>query len=171
MTNHGTKIRLALLSTVALAFCLLLVYVFINIRAENRETAQLSSLTAQSEQEEAATSAIRELRSSAGAEIEAFEQLTLSNERLVPLIESIENMGRALKLSLKIASVEKQDGGEGAPQIIRMVVEAEGGWSGTFSLLRGIEALPYRVMIDSVSLSKEDGGWKETVTLSLHSFN
>lgn len=168
---NNTQIRLSILSFAALALSALLVFDYLNIRAESREIARLESLSGETEQREAAARALRALQTSAGGEIEAFENLTLSNESLVPFIESIEEMGRALDLDIKIASVEKKDEGEGGTQRIRMVIQAEGGWRGIFTLLKAVESLPYRVMIENVSQTQSDFAWSETITLSLHSFN
>ncbi len=172
MTLNNSKARLYILSAVALALLALLVVDVRKMNSENVETARLVSLSGESETKANAAQTVRSLQASASEEIKAFENLTLTNERLVPLIESVESVGRALGLDLEIVSVEKKQEGEGTgPQRIRMVIEASGTWSGTFSLVKAIETLPHRVMLENVSLVKEDSGWSAMVSLSLYSFN
>ena len=57
------------------------------------------------------------------------------------------------------------------PDIIRIVIEAQGSWAPTLSFLHAIESLPHRVMIDESSLSKVEDDWRLRTTLSLHSFD
>lgn len=172
MILNNTKTRLYIASAVALALLAVLIFDVRKMSRENAEIARLVTLSRESEAKANAAQAIRSMQISASEDIKDFENLTLTNERLVPLIESVESVGRALNLDLEIVSVEKKVEGDGAgPQRIRMVIEASGGWDGTFLLLKAIEALPHRVMLENVTLSKGDESWGATVTLSLYSFN
>jgi Tfp pilus assembly protein PilO len=172
MTFNNTKARLYIFSAIALALLALLILGVRKMNNENAETARLISLSAESETRANTAHTIRSLQDSASEEVQAFENLTLTNERLVPLIESIESVGRALKLDLEIVSVEKKLEGEGGgPQRIRIVIEASGPWGGAFSLVKAIESLPHRVMFENVSLTKGEEGWSTMISLSLYSFN
>lgn len=172
MTPNNSKVRFSILSIIALALLVLLVVDVWKMNKENAETARLMALSAEVEAKANTAQTIHSLQTSASEEVRAFENLTLTNERLVPLIESVESVGRALGLDLEITSVEKKQEGEDAgPQRIRMVVEASGTWSGVFSLVKAVEALPHRVMLENVTLTKGEDDWNTMISLSLYSFN
>jgi len=171
MSHNESKIRLVVSAFIAVGLLTLLFFYTKSISGENAETAKLITSSGQMEEAERAAQLVRSIRASSGADIASFESLVLTSERLVPFIESIESAGRALGVDLEIASVDKKDEGEGsALERIRMVVKASGSWSGTYSLLKAIESLPYRVMIENVSLTKNDSAWEEAITLSLNAF-
>jgi hypothetical protein len=170
MNSLNTKVRVGVLSAGALVLLAVFALNVRNIGVKNAETARLLSEYGEIEKTEEAANTIRSLRASASADIESLESLTLSNDRLVPLIESIEEAGRSLDLNLKITSVEKREESEGSPQTIRIAIEAVGDWGGTFTLPHAIESLPYRVMIENATLAKGEEGWRENIILSLHSF-
>ena len=171
MTAHQTKIRLILLSLVSLALVALLVLDFYQIRAKNEETSRLTNLLDKGESMEILTQAIRNLQNNSWVEFETFQQLTLTNDSLVPLIESLENTGRSLGLTTKIISINKSGDPEAPePQKIQMVVESSGTWRGTFLFLKAIESVPYRVMFEGVELAQSTGLWRARVTLSLYAF-
>ncbi len=172
MNPSTTTVRLITLSIVAFALLAFITFSIWKVGKENAETARLANLLEESEVRTNTLQSIQALQISLGSEIEAFEKLTLTNERLVPLIESIENVGRTLKLDLSILSVEKKEGVEGdAFPKIRITIDAQGAWNGVFSLVEAIETLPYRVMIERVTLIKKDLDWSTMIILSLHSFN
>lgn len=171
MNGKDTKITLAVLSLVAVALLAFLAFGWFQLKGENEKTAELLVAVMQQEDREREEQAIRAAKLESAEYISAFENLVLTSEKLVPLIESIEAAGRGAKLDVKLASVDKQDGENGAPQVIRFAVNASGSWAGVSDFLRTVEALPYRVMIESVTLSKGDAGWSEAIVFSLHSFN
>ncbi len=170
MKNNTTIVRLILASLAALAMLAFLVLGWLHVKKVNRETAGLSVAAGESARLETEERMIRNIRSEAAAEIRAFEAFTLDNEKLVSLIESVEETGRALKLDLKIDSVEKKESEGAAPQVIRIAVSAQGSWASAYMFLRAVEALPYRVMIERVNLTKDNAAWSETVVFSVHSF-
>jgi ABC-type multidrug transport system fused ATPase/permease subunit len=169
MTTNETKIRLGILSLVAIAILTLFIFDWRRIKSENAETAKLMALSSENEMKEQQLQAIRSIQSFASGEIEAFEALALNNDRLVPLIESLEEVGENLNLDLEIVSVEKKE--DGKSQLIKIVLEATGDWAGVQSLLEAVESLPHRVMIENAIFTKVEGAWQETIILSLHSFN
>lgn len=172
MTLTSSKIKLTSLSLLALILVLLVFWAIYQIRAENEETSRLLNTVNQAAQNELQAKAVRVLQDTALAEIEAFEDFALSDDRIVAVIENIESAGEALGLDTKIVSVEKiEEGSANEPQRIHLVIESLGSWGRNFSFIRAIENLPHRIFIEDVSLSKEETQWLSRIKLSLYSFN
>ena len=161
-------ITLSLISVVLITVLILGIY---NIRLKNEETSKLLNLVDEASEKETLSQSIRIMQNTAAADIKAFDNIVLSNDRLVPLIESIEKSGRALGLDLEILSVVKVEGADsiGLLHIIRIVIETQGSWAQTLSFLRIIESLPHRVLIDESNFSKQGDGWHSRIVLSLYS--
>lgn len=170
MTNPSTKLSLTVLSLAALFLAGLLVLDWRNIKSKNIETAELLSAAGATTQAENEAESIRVFQREAKDDIASLEALTLNSQRLVGLIESIEEAGRTLNLDLEIASVEKKEGEGQAPELLRIAVNAKGSWGSAYALLKAVESLPHRVMIESVGLVKSGNAWEETLVFSLHSF-
>lgn len=169
MINKNTQIRVGVLALGALALLALFILDMRRLSSENAEIVRLLTEYAEIESEESAVHSIKSLKASSAADIEALEALALNDERIVPLIESIEEAGRVLELELKIVSVDK-DKEDASPQLIRIVIEASGTWDSAFALTQAVESLPHRVMIESVSLTKMENVWRERISISLNSF-
>lgn len=147
-----------------MAFLLLDIY---NIRAKNKETSRLLNQADEAAEVGVLVQSIRLIQNNAREDLEAFEELALSDSKIVPLIESIEKAGQSLGVKTEIASVEKTD----EPQQLNLIIETEGSWAGTLSFLKAIESLPHRVMVKSVNVSKDESLWSATIALSLYLFN
>lgn len=160
-----------MLALTALGLMALLVFSFYQIFSMNRETARLMALAETTEKEKELAKTISNLRENANADIAAFESLGLSTEKLVPTIESIEAAGRALGLDTEITSV-KREGKEGsALQVIKISLDSSGPWKGNFSLLKALENLPQRVIVESARLSQTESAWRSEIVLSLQSLD
>ncbi len=166
-----TRLTIWLLSFAALALLALGLLDLRKVRVKNREASSLSALVEEKSEEEAVVQSVKSVRQRAGAEVEAFENLTLTNDTLVPTIELIEKGGRSLGLSVEIASVEKAEGTTSEPSKVSIVIETKGSWAGTLSFLKAIESLPHRVIVDNTYFSKEGGLWRSSISVSLYSFN
>ena len=172
MILKNSKVLLVTLSLIALALLSILALGVYNIRFKNKETSELLNLADHAAETGILIQSIRAAQNNSGQDIEAFDNLALAGDKIVPLIESIEGAGRALGLDTSILSVGKiEDKKSADPPIVRIVMETQGAWAPTLSFLRAIESLPYRVMIDESSLSKEEVGWRSRVILSLYSFD
>lgn len=170
MNSINTQIRLISLSLVALALLAFIALNWLKIKNENLETTQILIASGATEKAQREAQTIRNIQISAADDLEAFEKIILTDEKLVPLIENIEETSRILRLDLEITSVEKSLESEGEPQIIRMAINVEGAWSDIYNFLKAIESLPYRIMIEQVSLEKSGTKWSETLSFSIHSF-
>ena len=164
-----TLIFLSVAAFIILAFLLLDLY---NIRSKNKETSRLLNIADQAAEEEVLVQSIRTIQNSAKGDLEAFEKAVLSEDKLVPLIESIEGAARLLGVDLEISSVE--EAGEATadePQKLDIVLVGKGSWASVFSFLKALESLPHRVMINKTTLSKGESLWNTTIFLSLYMFN
>jgi hypothetical protein len=135
--------------------------------------SELTNLADQHTEIEALDQSIRIQQSSISGELVIFDRLVLSDNNLVSLIESIENVGKALALDAHIVSVvgKKQDVKSTEPEKVTIVVEARGMWAPVFSFLHALESLPYRVMVSDTSLVKEGESWHLRITLLFYLFN
>ena len=172
MTSKHSKSLLAVLSLLTLAVLTVLVLEIYYIWFKNMEISELMSLADHDTEMKILDQSIERYKNNAMEDINAFENSTLSSNRLVPLIESVEKMGQVLDLETHIVSVDKiKDTKSNEPDKIRIVMETQGSWTPTFNFLHAIESLPNRVMIDEASLSKEEDSWRMKIILSLYSFN
>ena len=167
----SSKLKLTFLSLVALVLLGLGMWAFFIIQSENRETSRLLNEVSQAVENESKIKSIEQVRNTASADIEMFESFILTDDRIVSAIEKIESAGRALGLETEIVSVDNVSNEvEENPQKIHLVVEAEGSWSESFSFLKAVENLPYKISLEDVSLVKTSTAWQSKITLSLYSF-
>jgi len=172
MILNNSKLLLMALSLILIILLTIVALGIYDIKVKNKETFKLLNKADSVAETENLAQSIRVIQASAAEDIAAFDNLVLVDDKLVPLIESIEETGRELGLDTNIVSVAKiEDKKSVEPDIIRIVVETQGSWAPTLSFLRAIENLPYRVMIDESSLSKGEVDWRLRITLSLYSFD
>lgn len=175
MTFNNSKLTLWALSVTSVILVVLLVLDIYHIRTQNEEVSRLLRAAEESAEAENLVQSIRSLQNSAEAELEDFDKAAVSDDDLVEAIEMIEKAGRTLGLQYEIVGVDKIE--EGAPRV-RIALESEGSWPDTFSLLRAVESLPYRVLLEEAALFKGEGdpagggaSWLSRITLSLYLFN
>lgn len=172
MTFNNSKLPLIILVLISIIFLTVLILGAYNIQLKNKEASEILNLTDEVAETRVLAQSIRIMQNNAGQDLAAFDNLILSGDKLVPLIEGIEGVGRTLGLDINIVSVGKiEDKKSVEPDIIRIVMETQGSWAQTFSFLRAIENLPHRVMIEESSLLKGEIGWRLKIILSLYSFN
>lgn len=173
MTTQSSKSFLVLLSLVLIFLVAALVFGLYDIKTKNKEVSRIINDVDESAKTEELVQSIKEIQTAAAEDLETFESLVFTDGDLVPFIENIEEVGEKLSLETKIVSVneiasKKPD----EPNLIRLTIETvEGSWPATLSFLRAIESLPYRVMIDESTLSKDTNGWRLRMTISVHAFN
>jgi hypothetical protein len=171
MIFKNSKISLILLSSVALVLVGLVVFDINNVRMKNEETSRLLLLADQASEEKAAVQGVRVARNNVTEEIAAFEDVALTDAKLVSTIETIESAGRRLGLATRIVSVEKSGEESGEPyQKVILLVETKGSWPGTHTFLKAMESLPNRADFDEMHLQKEGGVWNARIGISLYSF-
>ncbi len=171
MTLNRTKSFLIVSFIVAITLLATLIFVVYSIRSKNRQASELLNTADRIAEATVLADSIDNIKAEAGSDLEALEDLTLSSDKLIVFIESIEDVGRQLKLDMNISSVERvEDKKATEPSVFRMVLDARGSWLSTFAFLRALENLPYRVMVDEINLSRVEIGWQAKVILSIHSF-
>jgi hypothetical protein len=169
MISLNTKLRLLLASVGVIVLLGLLCFALYRLKVENTETVRLENLAEDVEKKEETVRMVRELRDKFKEDIAALEALG-SSDSLLPTIENIEAAGETLGLSTEIASVERESE-EGKAQAIRIIVESTGSWKANFLLLKSLEALPQKVNIGSVYLSKFESLWRSNIELTLPTTN
>ncbi|OHA92438.1 MAG: hypothetical protein A2665_00390 [Candidatus Zambryskibacteria bacterium RIFCSPHIGHO2_01_FULL_46_30] len=179
MTSHNSTLPLVTLAFISVVLLVVLVLGAYNIQSKNQKILKLLDLADKVAESRALAQSIRVLQNNAAEDLVIFDSLTLSDDKLVPLIENIEGMSRALGLDTSIVSVSKiEDKKSVEPDIIRIVMETRGSWVQTFSFLSAIESLPHRVMIEELGLSRVEASpagngasWRLRIVLSLYSFD
>ncbi len=172
MTTNNSKFFLIVLSLISLILFAVLSFGIYSIQAKNRETSQLLNAVDSATEESMLVRSIKAIQNNADKDLAAFDKLVFSGDKLVPLIEKIEETGRVLGLDTNILSVGKiEDKKAIEPNIVRITMETQGSWAPTLSFLRAMENLPYRVMIDESSFVREETVWRLKITLALHSFD
>ena len=160
-----------------------LIFAIYSISAKNKGISELLAQVDRAAETEILVQSIRNLQNDTGEDVGAFNELLLSSDKLIGLIENIEGAGRALGIETKIVSVGEADD-DSAPsatapdekneikqETVQIIIEAEGSWSETLSFLRAMESLPYRIMIEESSMSKGEISWNSRIILSLEVFD
>ncbi|MEX2013732.1 MAG: hypothetical protein WD896_00050 [Parcubacteria group bacterium] len=172
MIKDSSKLLLTMLSLFALVLLAVLVLGVYDIQRKNKEASALLHLADKATRTRVLAQSIEAAQENASGDLAAFDSLTLSSDKLVPLIDSIEAAGRMLNLDTDIVSVDRTEGkGSSEPDIIHIVIEAQGPWAQALSFLRAIESLPHRVVIEGSNLARAEVGWRLRVALSLYSFD
>ena len=181
ISNSSKLLLVVILSILLIVLSTVFIFVAYDVWSKNQKTSELLSQANHDAEVEVLVQSIRLVQNSAAEDIQAFNDMVLSSDKLVVLIENIEGAGRALNLDINISSVgnveEKkpvaETGSKNAtqPHMISISIETQGSWASTLSFLRAIESLPHRVMIDGVTLSKGETRWQSRINLSLYLFD
>ena len=146
--------------------------VIYNVRVKNEETSKLLNATSDVIKENLLSESLRAIQHDRASDIEAFEALVLTRDKLASLLESVEKAGKTLGLDTRIVSVDQVEGDKSIePHMVRVTVEGTGPWTPTLAFLRVMENLPHRVTIESSKLSKENSNWNLRVVLLLYLFD
>jgi len=172
MIYKNSKLSLLVFSLILIMLLATTSFAIYDIKEKNKEISALSNEADRVTEARSLVQSIKVAQKSAATELEDFNNLVLSRDKLVFLIEDIEKMGRALGLDTNIVSVGKlEDTKSKKSDVIRIVIETQGSWAPTLSFLRAIESLPHRVMIEETSLSKVETNWNLKITLTLYLFD
>ena len=170
MKTRTRSFVILLLLITALLFALLVFGIY-DVKGKNEEASRLLNLLDRRAEEESLSFSIRGIQSGIAEDVGKFEELTLSSDNLVGLLEDIEGAGKSLGLATSIVSVEKLSSEEGGPNTIFIELETAGAWARSLAFLESIESLPHRVVMHDVNFSKGVGLWRARITLSLFIFD
>ena len=170
MTLRNSKIFIVVLTLISLSLLGVLILGIYVVQVKNNEISELLNTADSVTETRILAQSIRTAQRNALEDIQAFDNIVISEDKLVLFIESIEESGRALDLETNIISVEDK---EESPDVhlINIVIESDGTWTSILSFLRTVENLPNRVMIDKASLYKEGSSWRSRFVLTLYSFD
>lgn len=164
MTSGARKLALCLLT---LIFLCALVYSMIFISKTEAETASLIEQTNALLGNDGWARSVESIQNTLKDDLVVLEETVLTREELVSLIESLEDRGDALGLSVVISSLtgEKSEA-TSTSQTVKMTIATEGGWAESLIFLRILQSLPHKNQIEVVNLSKEEKGeWNSDTTL------
>lgn len=173
MTHKGSRPATFLLFIVLLVLLAVLVFGTYDIRTKNTEISRIINEVDRAAETKRLIQSIKEIQSNVSADLETFDNTVFTSDKLVPLIESIEDAGFKLGLETKIASVSEIEDKKSAKQkFIRMVIETKNGsWNSTLSFVKAVESLPHRVMVEETNVFKELDSWRLRMTISIHVFD
>ncbi len=171
MMAKNLKLTTLILTLITIGLILLTLFNIYKIRKQNEETSLLLTQVEEMAGESASAQAIRSSRNKASEEIERFESIALTEDKLVSTLESIESIGKALSLTTDIVSVEKEEVTSGNHYKVSLLVETEGEWSSSLQFLKALESIPNRVLVDEVHFEKEEDVWTSRIGISLYIFN
>jgi uncharacterized protein (UPF0333 family) len=172
MILRNPKSLLAVFIVISIVLLAVIIAGVYQIKDKNEETSRLLSKITQETEDQALTQSIKAIKNDAAQDLALLDDIVFSEDKVVPLIESIEETGQVFNLKTEILSVLKIDGNSSAePNVVRMTIESSGSWSSLLSFLNAIESMPGRVMIEESTLSKTEAGWGLRVVLALHSFD
>ncbi|KKT94777.1 MAG: hypothetical protein UW97_C0033G0001, partial [Parcubacteria group bacterium GW2011_GWA2_45_15] len=95
MTPNNSTLPLITLTFISVVLLVVLILGAYNIQSKNQKIPKLLNLADEAVESRALAQSIRVLQNNAAEDLAAFDSLTLSDDKLVPLIEDIEGMGRA----------------------------------------------------------------------------
>jgi hypothetical protein len=170
MKNSRTLLIVS--SIIVLSLCGLLSFNIYRVYSQNRATSLLLEEANQNATEDNLVSSVKKLKMGAAEEIEAFEKLVFTSDKIIEAIEELEFLGRSLNVKVEVTHVEEvekipETEGKG----LRVALNADGSWSGLFTWLKALESLPYRVMFDQVNFTKTELGWRVTVVMFIPTFD
>jgi hypothetical protein len=172
MIFRNSKFLLVICSVTTLLFIGVATLSVYSIQTKNKNTSELIKTADRVAGATVLTSFVERMRTDERDNIEELNNLSVSNDKLILFIESIEGAGLAIGVETQIDSVDRIDAKKsGGAANFRIVVQAEGSWQKVFSFLQAIEYLPYRVTMEEINLSKAELGWQLKILLSVPSFN
>src|SRR3989338_11028285 len=110
MILKNSKLFLFLVSSISIGLLVVLTMEIYSIKIKNQEASELINLANQDAQVGILAKSIRTIQNNATDDIVTFDAMTLSNEKLVPFIESLEGAGQIFGLETDVVSVEKLGG-------------------------------------------------------------
>ena len=170
--NTSRKFAIITLSILALVLLGALSLGFWIVRGKNQEMSELQNLAQLAEEADNLSNLVRSISSTHASELETLEQIILRKDRVVLLIESVEQAANSLGIIAEITSVNEKAEEGNKLSVIEMNIDANGTWSQNLAFLKALESLPYRVMFGRTDIkSAEEGGWTSSITLSVHAFD
>ena len=178
MIFKNSKFLLVVFSLTASVSLAVLVFAAYDIRRTNEETSGILNTSDQIAEERILLQSIRVIQNESREELMFLEGFVVSDDTLVPLLDSIESIGQELGLESEILSVEDaslaptsraRSRENQEAKLLRIVVEAKGSWSGVFNFTKALENLPYKVTVEEVNLSKDEG-WSSRMVILVNTF-
>lgn len=115
---------------------------------------------------------VKEIQGEFGVETEVLHAAAITRPGLATLVELLESTGKDMGLSVTIVSVKNESDKDpvNKPHNVRITIETRGGWSGSLAFVRLLQSLPHKTMIESTSLSRQEGGWKSSSVIKIVAF-
>lgn len=168
MKTNNTKNLLIIVVVTFLGLAGIFAYGIYDIQSKNQETSELLNQIEVRSEGALLHQSIRSMQTSAQEELDLLDEIALAPNEIVDFIEEIEGLGRGLGLNVSIESVSEIKATESEPEKIRIIFETSGAWEDIFSLLRIVEHIPKKVVLEEVKLSKEELSWASDISLIVY---
>lgn len=163
MTSSTRKLILSLSLIGLLAVLGYLSFSILKMREETKDL--LMEVSTKMSYDKRAMS-VSNVQSELSYDLTVIDEAAITRAELVSLIESLEETGEKLGLSVSVASLTAEDVESSLPEVVKMVVDAEGSWAANFKFLRVLESLPHKSDIESANLSwVRSNTWRSGTTL------
>jgi len=172
-----SKSILYILGVLAVILLGVLVDGIYEIRIENQNISQIINQADEADKESTLAGSIRSIKNDYQKQIKEITALLVHSDDIVPLIDSVEKLGKDMGLNTKTSSVvqDKTNAKEiKYPLIVHINIETEGSWAGSMRYLYALENLPANISIDSVDLTLNDSiknkVWRSNIAFSIYTF-
>lgn len=112
------------------------------------------------------------LQNNSVEELKIADEAILTKEELVTFVESLENMGREIGLSITISSIVKEGNkvSTSTPEVVRVAVDAKGPWEESIHFINLLENLPHKIYIDKLDFTTDAGEWRSSTIVRVTTY-
>ncbi len=150
------KLLLYILGVLAVILLGILIFGVYIIRIENQNISQITNQADEAANESTLAGSVRSIKNIYQKQIDKILVLLVHSDDLVPLIDSVERLGKDMGLDTKTVSVVQDKistKGIKYPLIVHINTETEGSWGNSMRYLQALENLPTNITIENASLS------------------
>ncbi len=153
MKKNSTKNALILFLILAILLVGILVYGVLFINNKNDKTIELLTIAESSSNNSLLIQSLKLAETDSKSDLALLEQIALNRNDLISFIETLEETGRQMGISVKITSVSVEENIALGLDKINFKIETSGNWKGTMMFNKTLENLPNKTIIDSSALS------------------
>jgi hypothetical protein len=155
MTSSATKNLLVFASFLLLVGIAGFSYEFYAIHTEKLASAELESRIQGERATSATLESLRAIQVNNTAELDKIDSIVIARENPVPFLDIIEKTAKRFNLELRVGSVTVTEGKGSRDDTLSVMLETEGSWKQTIAFVHAIESLPYRVLVDDMSITTD----------------
>jgi hypothetical protein len=121
-----------------------------SLNTERNELAEVSTDARREMEQESDKKNVEEMIKESNEKVNTLRALFVGSADMIPLVEKIESIGHSIPVKLSISSINLSTAKDSAA----VRISATGGFSNLYKLVRLLEILPYKIVVDDVDLSR-----------------